>query len=98
MRRGVRAVGDARGCRDGSAPAPPVELNSERWAIYRLRDEERSNRQSITTRGASAALDGPIAGGDWGGGADVAGGRGGFVSEAVVPTPVTRRDCFLARA
>ena len=39
-------------------------------------------------------MDGPIAGGDWGGGADIAGGRGGFVSEAVVPMPVTSRDCL----
>jgi len=38
-------------------------------------------------------LDGSIAWGDWGGPADVAGGSGGFVSAAVVPMPVTSRDC-----
>jgi hypothetical protein len=38
-------------------------------------------------------LDGPLAWGDWGGRADVAGGRGGLVSEAVVPMPLTSRDC-----
>ena len=60
---------------------------------YRLRDEERSNSQSITARGSSASLDGSIAWGDWSGGAEVAGGRGGFVAAAVMPMPVTSRDC-----